>query len=116
MLTAKTMSAREAFKYLTINGFGQTSRRVEELDTKLRQTDNVLQAMSTTLNTLIQTQDKSATTLNELGTDLKAVIGSLIEIARQNPTANTEPTTQKLTAIKNKKRQITQALKPEQNP
>ena len=106
----------EAFKFLTINGHGQTSRKVDELDTKLRQNDTVLQAMSTTLNSIVQTQAKSVTALNELGTDLKDVISSLLEIARQNPTANIEPTIQKLTTIKNKKRQITQTLNTEQTP
>jgi site-specific recombinase XerD len=59
--TIKTLYA-ESFKYLTINGFGSTSRKVEELETKFTEQ---LKAMTETLTAL---RNENAQLKTQLGT------------------------------------------------
>jgi len=78
-LTEQTIKSAyvEAFKYLTINGFGQTSRKVEELQQDFQKTKNELVELITELRnenkTLKAQLESNSHTLGELTESVKQI-------------------------------------------
>lgn len=78
-LTEQTIKGAytSAFKFLTINGFGQTSRKIEELQLDFQKTKNELVELITELRTenktLKQQLDSNSHTLGELTESVKQI-------------------------------------------